>query len=115
MKTEYLNRLSTLLLQARPQLAKTHGLEFKNCFGAVAGYVHGRIFASCGKFGIALKLPRETISRLLKDPGAKHLKYFTKGHVKKDYVVIPSGIIGDEVEVGKLIDESIRFVEAGAL
>jgi hypothetical protein len=34
-----------------------YDLEFKNCFGAVADYVDGRIFCSCGKFGQALRLP----------------------------------------------------------
>jgi hypothetical protein len=30
-------------------------LEFKSVFGAVGGYVDGKIFVSCGKFGVALK------------------------------------------------------------
>ena len=109
MKTNYSNQLIDLL-QIRPRLKKSHGLEFKNCFGAVVGYVKGRIFISCGKFGIALKLPPKIISGLLKESGVKQLKYFTRGHIKKDYVVLPSRIFEDEVTFGKLISESIRFV-----
>ena len=53
----YRDKLESLLKKDRPRLSSTHNLEFKKCFGAVAGYVNGNIFISCGKFGVALKLP----------------------------------------------------------
>ena len=56
MTNNYLDKLAKLLKQARPRLASTHSLEFKNVFGAVGGYLNGVIFISCGKFGIALRL-----------------------------------------------------------
>jgi hypothetical protein len=37
MATNYRNKLGGILKQVRPRLASTHNLEFKNCFGAVAG------------------------------------------------------------------------------
>jgi len=42
-------------------------LEFKNFFGAVTGYVDGHIFVSCGKFGVALRLPPDTLLGSLRD------------------------------------------------
>ena len=51
MKTEYVNRITDLLGRIQPGLSKTHELSFKSCFGAVAGYVDGNIFISCGRFG----------------------------------------------------------------
>ena len=75
--------------RARPRLATRHRLEFRNCFGAVAGYVDGNIFASCGKFGLALRLPSQTLTELFGEPDVSPLKYFEKGHVKKEYAVIP--------------------------
>ena len=57
MAKGYRTKLEGILKQVRPRLVSTHNLEFKNCFGAVAGYVDGRIFCSCGKFGLALRLP----------------------------------------------------------
>lgn len=84
-------------------------MSFKNCFGAVAGYVDGNIFISCGRFGIALKLPSTTINRLLEERGVRHLKYFPNGHVKRDYVVLPKRILEDRGRLKGLVDQSIRF------
>ena len=60
--SEHLDRPKELLEQVRPGLAATHALEFKNLFGATAGYVNGAIFISSGRFGIALR-PRQERSR----------------------------------------------------
>ena len=57
MAKGYRTKLEGILKQVRPRLVSTHNLEFKNCFGAVAGYVDGQIFCSCGQFGLALRLP----------------------------------------------------------
>lgn len=110
MTSQYLSRLSELLLEARPRLRTTHTLEFKNCFGAVAGYVRGSIFISCGSFGIALKLPPDAIEQMIRVDGAKHLKYFARGHLKKDYVVLPRSVIEDKSRFRALLDTSIHFV-----
>ena len=110
MKTNYHDILTNLLKQARPRLASTHGLEFKNVFGAVAGYVNGNIFISCGKFGTALRLPPKTLDSLFKFEGAKHLKYFPKGHIKKEYAVLPKGLLLNNTRFKKLVDESIKYV-----
>ncbi len=106
----YLDRIEKLLSLTRPRLSRTHQLEFKNCFGAVAGYVEGHIFISCGKFGLALKLSPHKIDELIKESGVRYLKYFAKGHVKKDYVILPKKIIEDKPRFKKLVDNSLRFV-----
>ncbi len=111
MSSGYFDELATLLKQARPKLAATHRLEYKNCFGAVAGYVDGRIFISCGKFGVALKLPREVLDDLFMESDVNHLKYFPKGHTKKDYAVLPRRILENKRQFRKLVDKSIQFVE----
>jgi len=109
MATNYRNKLEKLLKQVRPRLASTHNLEFKNCFGAVAGYVEGNIFCSCGRFGLALRLPEKTLVKLFQEKGFKKLKYFPNGHVKKEYAVIPKRIPEDSTRFKKLVDQSIRF------
>lgn len=103
----YRNQLEILLKNIRPRLSSTHKLEFKNCFGAMAGYVNGKIFISCGKFGVALKLPPKILATLLKEDGVKFLKYFPKGHVKKDYAVLSKSILNEPVRLKKLVDKSI--------
>ncbi len=37
MAANYRDKLEGFLKQVRPRLTSTHDLEFKNCFGAVAG------------------------------------------------------------------------------
>ena len=109
MAIDYRNKLEEILKQVRPRLASTHGLEFKNCFGAVAGYVDGKIFCSCGRFGLALRLPEKALANLFQEKGVKKLKYFPNGHVKKEYAVIPKRILQDPTRLKKLVDQSIRF------
>lgn len=109
MKTDYLDKITDILGRTRPGLSRTHTVSFRNCFGAVAGYVDGNIFISCGRFGVALKLPSTTISRLLEERGVRHLKYFTNGQVKRDYVVLPKRILENRARLKRLVDQSIRF------
>ena len=112
MKDNYLDELTELLKQARPRLAATHQLEFKNVFGAAAGYVNGNIFMSCGKFGVALRLPPETLESVFKEEGVEPLKYFPKGHIKKEYAVLPKQLLDNIDQFKKLLDKSIRYASA---
>src|SRR5712692_10986471 len=105
---QYLDEMTALLIEARPRLAATHRLECKKCFGAVAGYINGNIFMSCGNFGIALRLPPKVLDVLFKDSDVTPLKYFPKGHVKKEYAVLPRRITGDRQRFKKLLGESIK-------
>ena len=111
MKNKYLDEITKLLEQACPRLAITHNLEFKNCFGAVAGYVDDNIFISCGKFGVAIKLPKEALDDLFKEKDIEHLRYFPNGHIKKEYAVLPRRILKNKNMLKELIDKSIQFVE----
>jgi TfoX N-terminal domain len=109
VNSDYSNKVAKLLNDARPDLRTVHKLEFRNCFGAVAGYVDGHIFISCGKFGVALRLPRETLAKLFQDKDVLHLKYFPKGHIKKEYAVIPKRILDDRGRFEELLDRSIQY------
>lgn len=109
MKNKHFDKVTNLLKLARPGLATTHQLTFKNVFGAVAGYIDGRIFISCGKFGVALRLPPDALDDLFKQDGVKRLKYFPRGHIKKEYAVLPERILNDQHQFRKLVDESMRY------
>ena len=109
MNTDYLNKVATLLNDARPDLPSVHKLEFRNCFGAVAGYVDGHIFISCGKFGVALRLPRETLGKLFQEKDVLHLKYLPKGHIKKEYAVLPKRILDDRASFKEFLDRSVQY------
>ena len=109
MKNKYLEKVTKLLKRTRSNVATIHQLEFKNVFGAVGGYVNGHIFISCGKFGVALKLPPKTIEELFKEKSAKRLKYFPKGHIKKEYAVLSKKILEDKHQLRKFIDKSVKY------
>ena len=110
MQNKYFEKITKLLERASPKLAATHRLEFKNVFGAVGGYVNGRIFISRGKFGVALRLPPKVLEIIFKEKNVKHLKYFPKGHIKKEYAVLPERITKDTRQFRQLINESIQYV-----
>ena len=42
--------------------------------------------------------------------GAVPLRYFPKGHVKKEYAVLPKRMMEDRDRLKKLVDQSIRYV-----
>ncbi len=110
MENTYLDEITTLLKQARPKLATQYRLEFKNVFGAVGGYVNDRIFISCGKFGVALRLPPETLNILFQEKDVRRLRYFPNGHIKREYAVLPKRLLEDKHHFGKLVNESIKYV-----
>lgn len=112
MESKYLDQTTRLLKQVRPRLGATHTLEFKNVFGAIGGYVDGRIFMSCGTFGVALRLPPEVLVGLFQHKDVRHLKYFPNGHVKKEYAVLPRRITEDRRRFRKLVDESVRYASS---
>lgn len=106
--SKYRDTLQKLLRDACPDAETYRALTFKNVFGAVAGYIDEQIFCSCGRFGFALKLPENDRNLLFKD-GAQPLRYFPNGHVKKDYAVLTSGMLGDPDRLCDLIKASIEY------
>ncbi len=107
---DYLKQVKELLDSAGLSLPKKGRLEFRKCFGAVAGYVNGNIFVSCGKFGLAVKLPPNVLRNLFNETDVTHLKYFSKGHIKKEYAVIPPRILKDVDRFGQILDASVEYV-----
>jgi TfoX/Sxy family transcriptional regulator of competence genes len=109
LKAKYLNTVKNLLRQTHPGLENDHELTFKACFGAVAAYVDDNIFATCGEFGVALKLPTNTVDHLLSDENATLLKYSANGRIKKNYVVIPPHLLVDRDGLGDLVVQSVQY------
>jgi hypothetical protein len=115
MENNYFETLTKLLKQAFPTLDTKRRLEFKSVFGAVAGYVNGRIFISCGRFGVALRLPSGTLSDLLNEKDVERLKYFPAGHIKKEYAVLPRRIIEDRRLLRKLLGQSVEYASSSSI
>jgi hypothetical protein len=104
---DYQRKLEANILSA--ELPSEYDISFKSVFGARAAYVNGHIFSSCGKFGFALKLPTDVCSELFEKGLAIPLKYFDKGHVKRNYAVLNEDVQEIEDRLRTLVASSAEF------
>lgn len=100
---EYLKRAQNLLAAYRGNVV------FKPVFGAAAAYMDNTIFLTSGKFGVALKLPAEQCAQLIANKYAAPLKYFDKGHVKKNYAILSDATLADDKTIQALIAQSMEY------
>lgn len=95
MAKEYLDQLSKIMQQATAGKFRDINLECKHFFSGAAVYADGRICISLTPVGFAIKLPETSRDLLLKENGTKNLRYFPKGPIKKDYVVLSKVMLND--------------------
>ncbi len=83
----YFDKLVELVakLDIENQLSNT--VEVKHFFSGAALYVNGTICVSWSPVGLAFKLPEAQVEKLIDSGQAIPLKYFSKGHIKKDYAL----------------------------
>jgi len=112
MAEPYLQQLSDLLAQAAPCPRPKAAIACKHFFSGAAAYADGHIFMSWTPVGLALKLP-EPAGAELRQLGAKPLRYFPKGPIKKDYVILPARLAADAAALSPWIVQSIAFARAG--
>ncbi len=108
MAEAQLRSLRSLLERLAANLDRKDAIECKHFFSGAAAYANGRIFMTLTTVGLALKLPQDS-RELLIGNGARPLRYFPKGPIKKDYVVVPKVLTDDEETLASWIRESIRF------
>jgi TfoX/Sxy family transcriptional regulator of competence genes len=106
---EYLRQLSALLDKVASEKIKD-ALECKHFFGGAAAFAKGRIFMSLTPVGLAIKLPEDSRNALLKEQGARPLRYFPKGPIKKDYVVLPKAVCSDAKTLRNWVRVSTEYV-----
>lgn len=95
MAKEYLQQLTALMREATPGRFKDIKLEYKHFFSGAAIYANGKICISLTPVGFAIKLPEGSRNDLLRQKGAKPLRYFPEGPIKKDYIIVPKTILND--------------------
>jgi TfoX/Sxy family transcriptional regulator of competence genes len=110
MAKEYLDKLSALIDKTTSGRFKNIRLECKHFFSGAAMYADDRICISLTPVGFAIKLPEETRNVLLRNGEAKPLRYFSKGPIKKEYVVLPEMTVRDINVLKKSVNESIEYV-----
>lgn len=109
MTAEYLERLNALIERLPSGSLKGVKLESKHFFSGAAVYAQGRICMSWTPVGFAIKLPETSRSDLVNHQGAKYLRYFPKGPIKKDYVVLPKSMLQEMRTLGRLARTSVEY------
>ena len=110
MAKGYLEKLSDLMDRVTAGKFKNVNLECKHFFSGAAVYANGRICIKLTPVGFAVKLPEDSRTALMSDRGAKQLRYFPEGPVKKDYVVLPEAMVEDMKNLRHWIEVSIEYV-----
>ena len=110
MAHEYLVQLSTLLKSSTAGRFKDIKLEYKHFFSGAAVYANERICMTLTPAGFAIKLPENSRNTLVNEHGAKPLRYFPKGPIKKDYVVLPESMLKDMKALRRWVKMSIEYV-----
>jgi len=109
MAKEYLDKLSVIMKQATVRRFNDVNLEYKHFFSGAAVYADGRICISLTPVGFAIKLPEALRDVLLKEKGTKSLRYFPKGPIKKDYVVLPKSMLNDMKTLRSWVKKTIEY------
>jgi TfoX/Sxy family transcriptional regulator of competence genes len=111
MQVNYRQQLEQLIDDA--SLPASCQISYKSVFGAVGAYANGQIFMSCGTFGVAVKLADDACASLVAEGAGGPMKYFEKGHVKRNYVVLASATLKDRARTQNLLRQSAAFVQGG--
>lgn len=113
MAEPYRERLATMLRVAGPSKARGLRLECRDFFSGAVVYANGTICASLTPVGFAVKLPEESRGALLRQRRARPLRYFRKGPIKKEYVLISAATASEPAAIRTLLRESIRYATRG--
>jgi hypothetical protein len=110
----YLQRLSHIL--DRLQLVSAEGLtlEPRHFFSGAALYVNGRICASLGPAGFAIKVPAGVRQSLLNEGKGKEFRFFAKGPIKREYVVLSEAAVQDDGTLQQLIAMSVAYADGAS-
>jgi TfoX/Sxy family transcriptional regulator of competence genes len=110
MAAPYFARLSHLISAHSLWLPAHVTLECKHFFSGAALYANGMICASLTPAGLGLKLPVDLRTQLLAEGAGRELRYFENAPVKKEYVLFPPDILGDDEKLRFFLAQSIAFV-----
>ena len=109
MAQEYLQELTDLIERLTSGRFKNVKLECKHFFSGAAVYANGKICMSLTPAGFAIKLPETSRNILMNEDGATPLRYFPKGPIKKDYVVLSEEMLDDTKALRRWVSTSIKY------
>jgi len=88
MAREYLEKLTKIVDKLALEEESNLPMQVKHLFSGAALYVNGRICASWSPCGLAFKLMDEEVNKFISSGKAKPLKYFQRGTLKRDMLVL---------------------------
>jgi TfoX/Sxy family transcriptional regulator of competence genes len=106
----YLDRLSHIIEQLGLIPPENVTLETRHFFSGAALFVNGKICASLSPAGFAVKLPAEVRQSLLDERKGKEFRFFAKGPIKREYILLSDSFIQDEKALRELINTSVKYV-----
>ena len=109
MAQEYLQELTDLIERSTSGRFKNVKLECKHFFSGAAVYANGKICMSLTPAGFAIKLPETSRNILINKNGATRLRYFPKGPIKKDYVILTKKMLNDTKTLRRWVSASIKY------
>jgi TfoX/Sxy family transcriptional regulator of competence genes len=113
MAEPYRERLATMVRVTRLSNARGLRLECRHFFSGAALYANGTICASLTPVGFAVKLPEPSRAALLRQRRARPLRYFRRGPIKKEYVVLSAATASEAAVIRSLLRESIQYATRG--
>jgi len=108
----YHEKLTALFQRLNSDSLNDTNYEIKHFFSGAAVYAEGNICISLTPAGFAIKLPEDLRTELLKEKGAKPLRYFPKSPIKKEYVVLPQKIVDNKKLLTQMIKQSFEYVNS---
>ncbi len=109
MAIKYLDRMIELIAPLITGKFKGISFEYKHFFSGAALFANGKICMTLTPVGLALKLPEQLRESLIKEEGAKKLRYFPKAPIKKEYVLLPRKLIDDQSTFKNIIEVCVNF------
>lgn len=86
-----------------------NAISFRPMFGGVMAYANGKPFASLSNVGLAIKLDPVYYDALLRERGARPLRYEPTSPPSRQYVLVPDAMLDDIARLSVWLAHSIRF------
>ncbi len=112
MAQPYLDELTALLEASSLASGGTASIDCRHFFSGAAAYVQGQVFALLTPVGLSLKLSPDARQALTVKHGAKPLRQFPQGPIKKDYVVLAPAMRRDPDALRPWLQASVDYVRS---
>lgn len=110
MAQPYYNRLKSIAGRLEPRQTAGAKIETKHFFSGAALYANGKICATLGPAGFALKLPSEVRETLIAEGKGTEFRFFDKGPIKREYMALTESVVEEEEALQPLLGISVSYV-----